>query len=277
MRNKFTYMMAVAVVALALVGCESRGFKAERDMYRAHKKASPIYRNPSGTPPFQFNQAVETYRDIMKKYPDSLFAVQAKFSIGHLFVIKGDFDRARQEYKDLIVDCDKRGNLCAEAQFAIGNSYEIEKRWPEAEVVYKQILQDYPFSTKSLDLPIYVINHYRRVKDQAGMTRSVDEAVSYYLGLKGRTETDKGRYILQSLVTRAYIEAGQWADCLESLDKLARDFPENKPEEALWMKALIYHSKLKDKEKTKEELQKIVTQYPRTKFARQAELYLKKI
>ena len=238
------------MVALALVGCESRGFKAERDMYRAHKKARAIYRNPSGTPPFQFNQAVGTYQDVMKKYPDSIFAVQAKFSIGHLFVVKGDFDRARREYKDLIVDCTKRGNLCAEAQFAIGNSYELEKRWREAEVVYKQIMQDYPFSTKSLDLPIYVINHYRKAQDQEGMVASVDEAVSYYLGLKSRTEADKGRYILQSLVTRAYIEAGQWADALESLDKLSRDFPENKPEEALWMKALIFFSKLIDKAKS---------------------------
>ncbi len=276
MRPKHTFLI-VLLLALALVGCESRSFKAERDMFWAHKKAQAIYRNPKGTPPFQFNQSVEAYRAIIKKYADSIFAVQAKFSVGHLFLVKGDFERARQEYKEMIVDCTRKGNLCAEAQFAIGNSYELENRWREAEVVYKQIMQDYPFSAKSLDLPIYVIGHYRKAEDPLGVTRSVDEAVSYYLGLKVQAQTDKGRFILQSLVTRSYLEAGQWTEALNSLDKLARDFPKNNPEESLWMKALIYHNKLKDKAKAKEELQKIVDQYPRTKLARQAEVYLKKI
>jgi TolA-binding protein len=276
MRSKLGYLTVLALV-LALVGCESRSFKAEREMFHAQKKAQAIYRNAKGTPPFQFNQAVEAYRDIMKKYADSIFAVQAKFSIGHLFLVKGDFDRARQEYKGMVVDCTKKGNLCAEAQFAIGNSYELENRWDDAHVVYKQIMQDYPFSTKSLDLPIYVINHYRKAQDPLGVTRSVDEAVSYYLGLKGQAKTDKGRYILQGLVTRSYMEAGQWVDALDSLDKLYRDFPDNNPEEALWIRALIYQGKLKDKLKAKEELQKIVALHPQTKLARQAEVYLKKL
>jgi tetratricopeptide (TPR) repeat protein len=276
MRNNLKLIGVVAMAAL-LVGCESRSFKAEREMFRVHKKAEAVYKNPKGTPPFQFQQVIDGYRNIVKKYPGSLFGVQASFSIGHLYVVKGDFEKGRQQYKTLTVDCDKKGNLCAEAYFAIGNSYELEQNWAFALTQYQHILTHFPLSSKSLDLPLYIIRHYRKANDPDNIKRFVDEAASYYLGLKSKAKTDQGKFILQSLVSRVYIEGAQWQDALDSLDKLLRDYPKNGPEETLWVKALIYYNQMKDTLKAKQELQKIVIDYPRSKLARQAEGLIKKL
>lgn len=276
MRSKICFVIIILFFA-GLLGCESRGFKAEREMWQANKLAQVVYKNPKGTPSFQLTQAQDAYRAIIKKYPNSLFAFQAQFSIGRLYLAKGEFVKARQEYKKLILDCDKKGNLCAEAIFAIGNSYEAEGKWDEAYAGYKKIMQDFPFSSKSLDLPIYILRHYKRVNDVTAVKRSVDEAVSYYIGLKSKVEEQKGSYVLQTLVVRSYIEGRQWQDALDSLDKLIRDYPKNNIEEALWIKALIYSTKLNDKVKAKEELQKIVKEYPNSKLAKQVEAIIKKL
>lgn len=268
----------IIVLFLAgLLGCESRGFKAEREMWQANKLAQAIYKNPKGTPSFQLTQSQDAFRVIIKKYPNSLFAIQAQFSIGRLFLAKGEFVKAREEYKKLISDCGKKGNLCAEAIFATGNSFELEGKWDEAYANYKKIMQDFPFSSRSLDLPIYIIRHYKRANDEKAVKRSVDEAVSYYIGLKSKVEEQKGSYMLQTLVVRSYIEGRQWQDALDNLDKLIRDYPENNIGEALWIKALIYSTKLNDKVKAKEELQKIIKEYPNSKLANQVKAIIKKL
>jgi TolA-binding protein len=246
-------------------------------MWRAHKGAQAIYKNPKGTPPFQLARAQDGYRGIIKKYPDSLFAVQSQFSIGHLYLVVGDFTQARAEYKKLATDCDKKGNLCAEADYAIGNSFELEGKWNEALAFYRKIMRSYPLSAKSLDLPIYIIRHYARVKDEGNVRLFVDEANAYYLDLKAKSQTDKGDYILQSLIVRVFMEAGYWQDAVDALSKLVRDYPQQNPAESYLLKALIYNNRLKDKEKAKEDLQKIITLQPKSKLARQAEVFLKKI
>jgi len=148
--------------------------------------AEAIYKNPKGTPSFQLEKAQDAYRAIIKKYPDSTFAIQSKFSIGHLYLVKGEFQKARDEYKKLTLDCGKKGNICAEGYFAIGNSYELEGKWDEALSNYRLIMRAYPFSAKSLDLPIYIIRHYRRANDQKSLAAFTDEAVSYYYGSRVR-------------------------------------------------------------------------------------------
>ncbi len=276
MKNK-TRLFIIGLAILAFVGCESKEFKAERRMWRAHKLAQAVYKNPKGTPPFQLQQAQDEYRSIIKKYPDSFFAIQSQFSIGHLYLVMGNFDKARAEYKKLTVSCDKKGNLCAEADFAIGNSYELQKNWNDALVYYRKIMKQYPLSAKSLDLPIYIVRHYRRAGDVENLKLFVDESVAYYYDLKSKSQTKRGDYILQSLISRVYAEAGQWQDAVDNLDKIARDYPDQNPGEAYFIKAVIYSTKLKDKDKARQQLLELIKLYPKSKLAVQSEAILKKL
>lgn len=277
MRNRAYFAVIALVAVVCLVGCESREFKAERRMWRAHKLAQAIYKNPKGTPPFQLARAQDAYRAIIKQYPDSFFAIQAQFSIGHLYLVMSDFDKARAEYKKLTIDCDKKGNLCAEAEFAIGNSFELQKRWNDALSYYRKIMKSYPLSAKSLDLPIYIIRHYKRANDVESVKLFVDEGVAYYLDLKSKSQTEKGDYILQGLIVRVYMEAGQWQDAIDSLNKLIRDYPGQNAGEAYITKALVYYNKLNDKDKAREELREVIKLYPNSKLAAQTEAILKKL
>ena len=277
MRSKVIPGLALIFFAACLFGCESKEFKAERRMWRAHKTAQAVYKNPKGTPPYQLAAAQEGYRRIIKDYPDSFFAIQSQFSIGHLYLVMGDFDKARQEYKKLTLDCDKKGNLCAEADFAIGNSYELQKDWNNALGYYRKIMKSYPLSAKSLELRIYIIRHYKKAKDQDSVKLFVDEGIAYYHDLKSKSQTEKGDYILQGLIARVYMEAGQWQDSIDALNKLIRDYPGQNAGEAYVTKALIYNNKLKDKDKAKEELREVIKLYPKSKLAAQTEAILKKL
>ncbi len=273
MRRTLSIVLVAALVGL--MGCESRSFKAERKIYKAHKLAEKVFKNPKSTPPMQFEEAVEAYRKIAADYPDTVLEVQSEFSIGHLHLVRGNFDEARAQYKKLTLDCDKKGNLCAEAHFAIGNTFELQRSWPDAEAQYKFVMNTFPFSAKSLDLPLYIIRHYRSEKaTPQKVDAAIDQAVAYYTKLKVDAEEEKGDFILQGLVSRSYMEGARWMDALDSLDKLTRDYPDFNPEQALWVKALIYGNKLRDKEKAKEELQKIVSDYPDSKLAQKATIII---
>lgn len=274
-RNISRAFMIITVLALA-AGCESRAFQAERRMWKAHKKAEAIFKNPKGTPPYVLQKAINGYKDIAKAYPDSLFAVQSQFSIGHLYLVMGDFDQARKAYKSMAFDCDKKGNLCAEAYFAIGKTYELQGNWPEAELIYRKIMQEFPFSAKSLDLPIYIMLHYKNEKSLTAMKRAGDEAVGYYQGLIADPRGKKGADILHGLMTRVYLESDQWPQALDSLEQYVKDFPKQNPEEAIYIKAIIYQKKLNDKEKARQELQRIVNDYPKSRITPQVQTLLEK-
>jgi TolA-binding protein len=276
MKNKSRYFV-LALIILSLSACESKVYKAERQLWRAHKLAKAIYQNPKGTPPFQFARAQDAYRAIIKKYPDTIFAIQCQFSIGHLYLVRGEFENARAEYKKLTVDCGKKGSRCPDAEFAIGNSFELEDKWNSALVHYRKIMKSYPLSSKSIDLPIYIVGHYARAKDEANVKLFVDEAMAYYTDLKSKSQAEQGDYILQGLIARIYMEAGYWLDAIDSLNKLIRDYPKQNVVDAYFLKALVYNNKLKDKDKAKIELQNIVTLYPKSKLAKQAEGFLKKL
>ena len=268
-------ILACSILALA-AGCESRSFQAERQMWKAHKKAEAIFKNPKGTPPFVLQNAIDAYKEIAKKYPDSLFSIQSQFSIGHLYLVMGNFDQARKVYKSMAVDCDKKGNLCAEAYYAIGKSYELQDNWADAELIYKKIMQEYPFSAKSLDLPIYIMLRYKNEKATSAMMRAGDEAIAYYRQLMTDPRGKKGADILHGFVTRVYLESGQWPQALDSLEQYVKAFPDKNPEEAIYIKAVIDQRKLNDKDKARQELQRIVRDYPKSKLAPIAKTLLEK-
>ena len=276
MKHRGYFLICCAFLILAC-GCESKEFTAERKMWRADKMAQAIYKNPKGTPHFQLAKAQERFQEIIKQYPNSLFAIQSQLSIGHLYLVIGEFQKARDEYRKLMVDCGKRGNLCAEAVFAVGQSYELEGKWDEALGQYKNILNSFPFSNKSLDLPIYVIQHYKRAFDEKGVARSADDAVAYYASLKNKTKTEQAKYILAGLAVRSTMEAGRWQEALDALEKLATGYPKNNPEDALLIKALIYRNKLKDPLKAKAELQRILKDYPSSRLIKQVKDFLSKL
>lgn len=276
MKNKLRVLVVFCAI-LGLSACESTVFRAERQLWRAHKLSKAIYQNPKGTPPFQFARAEDAYRAIMKKYPDSIFAIQSQFSIGHLYLVRGEFEKARAEYKKLTTDCGRKGSRCTDAYFAIGNSYELQENWVSALANYRKIITSFPLSSKGLDLPIYIVSHYRRAKDEANVKLSVSEAVTHYEAQKSKVQAEQGDYILQSLIARTYMEAGYWLDAVGSLNKLIRDYPKQNTQDAYFLKAVIYNNKLKDKNKAKAELQQIVTLYPGSKLAKQAAVFLKKL
>lgn len=291
MKNSLRFLLAIALVS-SLIGCESKGFKAERQMWRAQKQAEAVYKNAKETPPFQVNKAREAYQDIIKKYPDSLFAVQSQLGIGRLSLAMGEFQRARDEFKKLLVKCDQRAGICAGADLIIGNSYEMEEHWDLALNQYKKIMQEFPFTSQSLELPLYIIMHYKRIGDKTSVNYFVDEAVAYYLSLESRVaaRTDfmaikggaeqiqkKAAYLLENLITKAYLAGDRWLDAINSLDKMIRDFPQANAQDALFAKAFLYLNKLNDKPKAKEVLAGIIKNYPNSRLAKQAQAILKKI
>jgi TolA-binding protein len=276
MRNN-ARLALIGCLILAAAGCESRSFKAEREIYRAQKKALAIYKNPKGTPPFEVRAAQADFEKILRKYPGTILATQAQMGIGHLYLASGDYDSAREAYKSLLKDCEKNAAACAQVTFVIGQSYEVENKWPEALAQYSKVIEDYPLSGKSVELPIYIINHYKKLKDDKGVEVWVQKGVAHYRDLMAKAEQPRVDYALMGLTARCYMAGERWQDAVTVLEQIARDYPDLAPEQALWAQAFIYKRFLNDPGKSKDLLQRIVKDYPQTNLAKQAELLLTKL
>lgn len=277
MRRSSRMLLLIFVFPFLLLGCESKEFKAERQLWQAHRQARVIYQNPKVTPQAQVKTAQDAYAELIKEYPGTIYAVQSQFSIGHLFLASGDYQKARNAYSVLLQNCDKQMALCANVCFAIGKSYEAEGKWDQALAEYLNIMRDYPTTSTSLELPIYIISVERNSGNEQTLQRALDKAVSFYLDLKSKDSDENHQYLFSSLVVRSFVEARKWQEALQALDNLAKNYPKHNPDGALWLRVLIYANKLNDKAQAKHEIERILKEYPQTKLAKPLQALLEKL
>ena len=91
------------------------------------------------------SDAVETYLQVAKDYPDSELASMARIRIGYIYEDSGDYAKASQAYRDL-AGSDK-GKLGAEAQYLVGDTLMEQKQNGEALLAYDAVGQNFPAET----------------------------------------------------------------------------------------------------------------------------------
>ncbi len=89
--------------------------------------------------------AVSEYQQILKKYPQSRYAPNAQYKIGECYVKLKKFSDAIGEYKKFI-DNYPNCDFLDYAYYYIGQCYEQEKKFSQAKKFYQKILDDYASS-----------------------------------------------------------------------------------------------------------------------------------
>lgn len=96
----------------------------------------------------RYDKATVAFRDFLKKYPDGRYAHIAQYWLGEASYAQGDFKQAIQDYKTLIDKYPQSPKL-AEAMLKIGYSeYEL-KNTQAAQTSLEQLIKTYPGTTEA--------------------------------------------------------------------------------------------------------------------------------
>ena len=270
-------IILILITAFLSTGCESKIFKTERALWKAYHLSKKIFENPTASSPYELNRAVEAYRKIVIDFSDdSQTTNRAQMSIAYIYLAKKNYDTARKEFSKLIINCDEKSNVCAEATFSVANCFEVEGDWDKAEQEYKKIMDSFYLTRKGLEVPVYLINKYKRSGEALQVKRAVNGAVNYYRGLKNKGYGENFSYLFQKLIAQCYLLAEDWPNFIKALDNIVEEFPINDEliARTLLTKAFVYEKQLKDEEGTMAIFDKIKKEYPETNTAKIVSAYL---
>lgn len=102
----------------------------------------------------QYDTAIDAFQDVVTKFPDSSFAMDAQFFIGEAYYNESRYEQARDayalvisKYKDQDIDPAER---VPDAYFKQGLCYEQLRQIPKAVQNYRLILQKYADSSAAV-------------------------------------------------------------------------------------------------------------------------------
>ncbi|MBU1043068.1 MAG: tetratricopeptide repeat protein [Candidatus Omnitrophica bacterium] len=265
MKNfKFLILVIGLSTAFMCSGC-SEQYKLERMVWHADQAARPIFINQGSVPSYEFNRVVDMYRKIIEVKPGTGFALDAKFKIAKLYMANNEFDQARIEYDQVIEQFKDNQELAANTVFLKAQSYEQEKKWPEALKLFDQIIKQYPKASQALSLPMYIARYYIKNEDTVAAVQAYKTAIDYYQNIADTYPNTKVSILSENMIVQAYMEMSSWQDALDYIKSLDKKYKLG-PDTLIFM-AQIYKNKLNDPVKTQEIYDRILREFPEHKIA----------
>ncbi|MEW6618242.1 MAG: tetratricopeptide repeat protein [bacterium] len=260
MRNLFNIIGLTLIILLT--SC-TQEYKLERMYYHAYKKYIQISKNPSSATPSQIDQVIADFKKIINLSSKNFKGGNIQYTIGHLYFLKNDFKKARQELNEFISDFSYQRENCLTAKFLIGLSYEQENKWDNALVIFKEIMKDYPLSLIAIDLPHHIAQYYEGDKKYQEAEKTLRDAIVYYDKIINSYPSNKKLVmIMEDKILQTYEKLDDWQRMINTLRNMIDIYPHTeRGAQALYQLAKIYE----DRKKTKEAIfcyEQFIQDYP---------------
>jgi TolA-binding protein len=127
----------------------------------------------------QWDEAVESYRLIIRRYPDHSLAVDAQYKMGQCHEKSGDFDRALEAYVTLAATY-PNSPLIASAMIRISDYFYKNERFLVAVQVGEKFIDKFPGHKYSARMAFRVGQCYFKMKDHPEAAAAFDRFVKTF-------------------------------------------------------------------------------------------------
>lgn len=256
------FLIPSCLVIILLNGC-TQEYNLERMYYHANKKYTQIVKNPSQANPSQIDAVIADFNKISNTNPNWEGIKNVRFIIAHLYFLKNDFCKAREKFKNLISDFPSQINICLQARFFIGVSYEQEGKWNKALAIFEKIMADYPVSQIAIELPFYIAQYYHKHKEYEQADKILRNAITNYEKIINNYPYEKRLTIaMEDIILKTYEKLNDWDGMIATLEKIVhKHYNTERGAQSLYRLAKICESKNKVK-KAIDRYNQFIKDYP---------------
>ncbi len=277
--RKFVLIVICLSLFLSICGCANDQYAVEREFWQIKKQAEKIFKNPAASPPNELERVVARLDNFSGKNPGNEMAVEAGFFVARIYAAKNEFESARKQLKKLIAKYPKSQIVNAEALFLIGKTYELQDKWDEALAQYKKIIADFPLTPRGWETPLYIANYYKAKFQPDKMLAAFGQAVNHYRALAAKYPNTPLAFKAYLLVSSCYSATKDWQNTVNTLNTVLDKFIGFKDkiqlDAVLFEIALIYKKELKDDLKANAALERLIKEFPNSKYISSAKKFLK--
>ena len=269
MGKKILYLILfLFIFALIFSLLDYKGeYLAEKKLVSVNKLLSDTMATPEAIPPGLYEKIAAQYGKIIRGHPKTKSSRQARILLGKLYIVKSDFNKAREVLNEILQKYPENKDYCAEALFTIGNSYEAEDKWDKAVSTYENIMTNFVGTLRSLNTPLYIAAYYAKKNDAKNKNIYLKKALSYYQNLNKEYPNTRIGYMASNLEITTLQNLGKWSESLDKLTSLIKTYPQAlNLIRRLQMVELISIGKLRNPQRAIDIYEEFVSKYPRHKL-----------
>jgi len=273
MKKVYSHIL-IAFVFLFLTACTDTHYLAEKLFWQAGKKTKELVSKKSGKlTPEDYEKIVSYYREAISRVPLDPFAAKAHFTIADLFLKRAQPQKAQKELREIINNFSSSGKIASKAYFNIGRIFEYQGKWDLAREEYEKIIDLYPMTRIGLNMPLYIMAHYKVVKDKDKVEDAYKSALRHYNSMIEEYNQTSAAPLIKDYLSKLYLEKGKTADAIAVWDGLEKDYSSSPvAAKAILAKAFIYERVVKDIKQALGEYKKFIKLYPGNKVTPQIKL-----
>lgn len=209
-------------IALSIVDRRSN-YVIEREIWKIYQQQLDIAKDPAVVPSRSFEKAINGYKKIITKYPNSHFIPGVHIRIGEMHMLNKDYEGARTIFYDLIKLFPDNKEIAAEALLKIGGTYEVTGNWPKAHKVYQDIIQEYTLTDVGLTVPIHIANYYKNQNDFQATMNAYEFAIRHYSSIASTHKTKAGLTAMRHLAN-SYLDQNRWSEAISTLGSILEKY-----------------------------------------------------
>ncbi|MBN2009288.1 tetratricopeptide repeat protein [candidate division KSB1 bacterium] len=207
--------------------------------------------------------AIYFYDRLISSYPENPEIAKAYLGKGNIKLSQKLYNNARENFQAVLNMPRIDNNSAIQAQLAIASSYEMEGNWQKALNEYQWVINNFPKSLQSIQIPLYIADHYAKQNEVKLAQQSYENAIQQYQHTIDLYPNTPLAATAQDHMAMCYIRQEKWSDAIEALTNLSQTpIPPQSLVNTLLTLGSIYEEKLSDYANAISSFKAIITKFP---------------
>src|SRR3989338_3832257 len=195
-----------------------------------------------------YNKALETFDSVLKYDLKGAYKINITFKTGHIYYLQDKYSDAEKQLRIFLRDYPD-SEMADDARWIIGDSLYNQEKFKQAISEYTLYIKKKPKNLKTVKVYYNLASSYKNIKSFQESINSYIHAIEILKSLKSEDAQNiivDGEYQILDLL----FKTGRYVEAIETADRLAITYPDDKRTEwALYIAANSYE-KLKKEDKS---------------------------
>ncbi len=195
-----------------------------------------IYNGPKE----DLNKAIDMYRKIIDRKPDSGFIGQSLLRLGVALCAQKKYEDGRRQFVEIKNKFARETRLLAQAQLYYAQTFREQNRWERSMSELQWLMESYPYTDEAFRAARMIPDHFARENDDRMAEIWYERAIEFYKRAVLNKQGQITALAASSYLADTYQKLEQWDNALETLDKIYASAPRSQlAAKALYNAAMI--------------------------------------
>jgi tetratricopeptide (TPR) repeat protein len=166
------------------------------------------------------SRAIELYRQILEREPDSSIIGTTMLQLGTALCDQEQYDDGRKVLADLKQKYAPYPQLVSKAQFYYAQSFEVQNRWDRALSEFQWLMENHPYSEEAFWAARRIPEHFEKEDNQKLAETWYERAADFYMRAARIKQGQPTEVAAYTYLAELYRITEQWDKAMETLEKI---------------------------------------------------------